>query len=256
MKTCLFKIMVLSGIFFFMCGCSSDENVNGNDLDLSELVIDDYIGDVWDGENVPSWLNERYYDFIIKEKSDWLYESYYPVVLFRVYKFNYQDNLLLALTYNRFGYRGTEFYYAEGTLCYTGKGQQVNFSGVKNSFEKNAELVWSNELGGENHILNVSDFGLDNEDSSEWLQKRINQICENIQEPAQILDEVAIGYVQNDGETGIALRYSYFDKADFSDGPISVYELYTLNGESIEYSGTFKNEILCVKSIKNMSLLQ
>lgn len=76
-------------------------------------------------------------------------ESYYAPELFRVYKFAYEDNLLLALTYNRFGHRENYYYYESETLCYTDDGRRVKFEKVKDSFEKSAILLWTNEMDGE-----------------------------------------------------------------------------------------------------------
>lgn len=67
-------------------------------------------------------------------------ESYWETTLCRAYKFNYKDNLLLVLKYNRFSYRGT-YYNTEGTLCFTKDGRRVKFNDTKDSFEKEPDQI-------------------------------------------------------------------------------------------------------------------
>lgn len=220
MKTYLFKILFLMGTLSFVCGCSSDDN---------GFILDNNIGEKWDGVGLPSWLKERYIDFGFYEK-EWMIESYYAPELFRVYKFAYEGNLLLALTYNRFGHRENYYYYESGTLCYTDDGRRVKFEKVKDSFEKSAVLLWTNEMDGEN-TPQVSDFKLGNTNSLGWLQEVIDKVCKDIQEPDQVLFRVTCGYAYSN--TYIVLDYEYFDKDNLVNGTQIIRNVYTLDGEKI-----------------------
>lgn len=222
MKTYLFKILFLLGTLSFVCGCSSDDN---------GFILDNNIGEKWDGVGLPSWLKERYIDFGLYER-EWMIESYYAPELFRVYKFAYEGNLLLALTYNRFGHRENYYYYESGTLCYTDDGRRVKFEKVKDSFEKSAVLLWTNEMDGEN-TPQVSDFKLGNTNSLGWLQEVIDKVCKNIQEPDQVLFRVTCGYAYSNNNTYIVLDYEYFDKDNLVNGTQIIRNVYTLDGEKI-----------------------
>lgn len=248
MKTYLFRILFLLGTLSFVCGCSSDDNAGS---DFNGFILDNNIGEKWDGVGLPSWLKERYIDFELYE-TEWAIESYYAPELFRVYKFAYEGNLLLALTYNRFGHRENYYYYKSGTLCYTDDGRRVKFEKVKDSFEKSAVLLWTNEMDGEN-TPQVSDFKLGNTNSLGWLQEVIDKVCKDIQEPDQLLCRVTCGYAHNDSNTYIVLDYEYFDKNNLADGPQIIRNVYTLDGEKINIPELKINEEnLCSQKITDI----
>lgn len=240
MKTHLFKILFLLGTLSFVCGCSSDDN---------GFILDNNIGEKWDGVGLPSWLKERYIDFGFYER-EWMIESYYAPELFRVYKFAYEGNLLLALTYNRFGHRENYYYYESGTLCYTDDGRRVKFEKVKDSFEKSAVLLWTNEMDGEN-TPQVSDFKLGNTNSLGWLQEVIDKVCKNIQEPDQVLFRVTCGYAYSNSNTYIVLDYEYFDKDNLVNGTQIIRNVYTLDGEKINIP-ELNEEDLCTQRITDI----
>lgn len=240
MKTYLFKILFLLGTLSFVCGCSSDDN---------GFILDNNIGEKWDGLGLPSWLKERYIDFGFYER-EWMIESYYAPELFRVYKFAYEGNLLLALTYNRFGHRENYYYYESGTLCYTDDGRRVKFEKVKDSFEKSAVLLWTNEMDGEN-TPQVSDFKLGNTNSLGWLQEVIDKVCKNIQEPDQVLFRVTCGYAYSNSNTYIVLDYEYFDKNNLVNGTQIIRNVYTLDGEKINIP-ELNEEDLCTQRITDI----
>lgn len=240
MKTYLFKILFLLGTLSFVCGCSSDDN---------GFILDNNIGEKWDGVGLPSWLKERYIDFGLYER-EWVIESYYAPELFRVYKFAYEGNLLLALTYNRFGHRENYYYYESGTLCYTDDGRRVKFEKVKDSFEKSAVLLWTNEMDGEN-TPQVSDFKLGNTNSLGWLQEVIDKVCKDIQEPDQVLFRVTCGYADSNNNTYIVLDYEYFDKDNLVNGPQIIRNVYTLDGEKINIPELNEKD-LCTQRITDI----
>lgn len=240
MKTYLFKILFLLGTLSFVCGCSSDDN---------GFILDNNIGEKWDGVGLPSWLKERYIDFGLYER-EWMIESYYAPELFRVYKFAYEGNLLLALTYNRFGHRENYYYYESGTLCYTDDGRRVKFEKVKDSFEKSAVLLWTNEMDGEN-TPQVSDFKLGNTNSLGWLQEVIDKVCKNIQEPDQVLFRVTCGYAYSNNNTYIVLDYEYFDKDNLVNGTQIIRNVYTLDGEKINIPELNEKD-LCTQRITDI----
>ena len=229
MKTIFFKFLFLLGVLIFICGCSSNENSTSDNANLRDLILDNNIGEKWDGVGMPSWLKERYHDFMIHE-TKWMEESYVGPTLCMIYKFSYKGNLLLALAYNRFGLLGQKFYNESGTICYTDDGRRVKFENIRDSFEKSAILLGTNELGGEN-TPQVANYELGNIDSLGWLQKVIDKVCEDIREPNQLLYQVACGYAYKDAETYVVLKYEYYDKENLDNGPQEVCNVYTLNGE-------------------------
>lgn len=228
MKTYLFRLLFLLGCLGGAYGCSSDETTV--DTDFNNLILDDNIGEKWDGTGLPSWLKERYLDFMLHE-SGGVIESYYVPALCEIYKFSYQGNLLLALTYSRFGFK-QNYYYNSGTLCYTNDGRRVRFEDIKNDFEKTAVLLWTNRLDDEN-IPQVADYDLENVESLGWLQEAINKACKDIQEPQQFLCRIAWGYAYHNANAYIVLDYTYFDKENLDKGKIKIRNVYTLDGEKI-----------------------
>lgn len=224
MKTYLINFLLLLGILSSISGCSSD------DTDLSDLILDNNIGEKWDGVGMPSWLKERYLTFVLQE-TEWMVESYEAPTLCNIYKFSYMGNTLVALSYKRFSLRQS-FHYESGTICYTDDGRRVKFENLKDSFEKSAILMGTNGLGGKN-TPKVADYELENIDSLGWLQEAIDKVCEDIQQPDQLLCRVACGYAHNDTDTYIVLDYEYFNKENLNNGPQKVRNVYTKNGEKI-----------------------
>lgn len=245
MRIYLFKILFLLGALSFVCGCSSNDNT---DSDFSGFILDNNISEKWDGFGLPSWLKERYSDFLTHE-TGWMTESYYVPALCRVYKFAYKGNLLLALAYNKFGVR-ENYYYESGTICYTDDGRRVKFEKIKDSFEKSAVLLWTNEMDGEN-TPQVTDFELGNTNSLGWLQEVIDKVCKDIQEPNQLLCQVTCGYAHSN--TYIVLDYEYLDKDNLVDGPQIIRNVYTLDGEKINIPELKINEEdLCSQKITDI----
>lgn len=249
MKIYLFNFLFLLGVLGGMCGCSSDENQAGTDLD--KLILDNNIDEKWEGAGLPSWLEERYFDFVLHE-TEWLVESYKGYGLCEAYKFSYKENLLLALTYHRFALR-QNYYYESGTLCYTDDGRRVRFEEVEDDFKKNSVLLWTNRFDNEN-VPQVADFGLKNVESLGWLQDAIDKICKDIQEPEQFLGRVACGYAYSNDHTYIVLDYVYFDKMRLDEGEIKIRNVYTLEGEKVHVSEDMdiKEGDLCVQEIASM----
>lgn len=253
MKTYLFYILIVVGVWGVVCGCS-DANEDGNpEPDLKDLIIDEDIsgsmGEKWDGTALPSWLRDRWFDFILNDLEWWLTESYLAPTLYNVYKFYYKENLLIVLTYNRFGLN-QNYYYESGAVCYTDDGRRVKFDKIKDHFEKNAVLLWSNGFDGE-RIPQVADYNLGDTEGLGWLQEAIDQICEDIQEPDQLLYQVACGYVHAEGATYIMLDYEYFDKNNLNNGEIKIRNIYKLDGEKVTITENLNIEYqeLCVQRI-------
>ena len=253
MKKIFIKLMFVVGILSFACGCSSDtdENIESRSIDINELVLDENTGDKWNGTGLPSWLKDRFSNYVIKE-THWGAESYSGVTLCNVYKHHYEDNLLLVLHYERFGYRGTSYYNESNTLCFTDDGRRVKFEGIKEKFDEKAEPIYTNELGSKEYRIKVEDSALSNVKSLGWLQEVINQICEKVKEPEQVLNKVAFGYAHSDTETYVVVDYEYFDKSNLADGEIRVYNVYTTDGKKIEISKKLKTEELCEQRITSL----
>jgi hypothetical protein len=249
MKIYLFSFLFLLGILGGMCGCSSDEN--SAETDFGNLILDDNIGEKWEGIGLPSWLEKRYFDFVLHE-TEWLAESYKGYGLCEVYKFSYKGNLLLALTYSRFALK-QNYYYESGTLCYTDDGRRVRFEDVKDDFKENSVLLWSNRFDN-GSVPQVADFGLKGVESLGWLQDTIDKICKDIQEPEQLLGRVACGYAYSNDHTYIVLDYVYFDKNNLDEGEIKIRNVYTLEGERVNIFENIdiKEENLCVQEIVSM----
>lgn len=247
MKTFITKLLLMMGILCCFYGCSSDESIDSRNVDLNDLIMDENIGEEWNGTGVPSWLSNRFFNFV-NEETEWLIESYWGVTQCNVYKFNYKNNLLLVLDYNRFGHRNT-YYNTSGKLCFTKDGRRVKFDDIKSGFENAAELVWTNKLGSKGQTIEVADSKLTNASSLSWLQQVINQTCENVKEPDQVLSKIAYGYANDGTNTYIVLDYDYFDKNNLGNGEISVRNVYTTNGEKIDTPKNLKTEELCTQRI-------
>ncbi len=249
MRTYLFRLLFLLGFLGGACGCSSDETEV--DTDFNNLILDDNIGEKWDGTDLPSWLKERYLDFTLHE-SGWVIESYNVPVLCEIYRFSYKGNLLLAFTYSRFGLK-QNYYYESGTLCYTNDGRRVRFEDIKSSFEKTAVLLRSNRLDDEN-VPQIADYGLEDIESLGWLQEAINKVCKDIQEPQQLLCRVACGYAYHNANVYIVLDYVYLDKENLAKGEIKMRNVYTLDGEKINIPENLeiKEENLCSQNITDI----
>lgn len=224
MKTSLLYSWLVVGMLAFACGCSTDE-------DWDDLLLDDNTYEKWDGTALPSWLGDRWFDCMLNDLEWWLTESYLAPTLYNVYKFYYKENLLLVLTYDRFSFN-QNYYYESGAVCYTDDGRRVKFDKIKDHFEKNAVLLWSNGFDGK-RIPQVADYNLGDTEGLGWLQEAIDQICEDIQEPDQLLYQVACGYVHADDATYIVLDCEYFDKNNLNNGKIKIRNIYKPDGEKV-----------------------
>lgn len=254
MKTFSFKFFMIMGLLSLAYGCSSDENVNMNDTKFEELIMDDNIGETWNGSGLPSWFYNRVFNYV-NEETEWFVESYRGTTLYNAYKLNYKNNLLLLLNYDRFGYRST--YYAEsGTVCFTNDGRKVNYAEIKDKLKGEAELVWTNELGSGEYAVKVADANLDNVSSLNWLQQVVDRICQDIKEPEQVLCKLAFGYAYDEAKTYVVVDYKYFDKNCLENGQVGVRNVYTLDGKMIEMPNNLKIEKLCVQRITDILQLK
>ena len=242
MKTRMFNLLFLLGIIGFTSSCSSSEEGIQENAPLEELVMDDgFVGEKWDGEGIPSWLRERFFDFQLYEETHWGYENYLGTNYHSIYKFTYNDNLLVALSYYRFGGGEQGFYLDSGTLCYTDEGKRVEFNHVKDQFEQTAELIYPKN--GE-YIPQVSKIAPDLL-SLDWIQPEINRIYAAIQVPEKML--AAMGLTNDDTHNYIVLIYDYWDRSNLTNGLLRVENIYTLDGEK-------KNELINDIKYKNICL--
>ena len=52
-------------------GCANDDEIST----LEDVIIDDHVSEKWDGEGIPSWLEDRFFDYVLKE-TNWFIQSY------------------------------------------------------------------------------------------------------------------------------------------------------------------------------------
>lgn len=228
MKTRMFNLLFLLGILGFANSCSSSEDGIMENAPLEELIMDDgFVGEKWDGEGILSWLHDRLFDFILYEK-DWFTSSYDMPMLYKLYRFTYQDNLMVALEY--YCYRGKE---AEtGVVCYTNDGKRVSFNNVKHAFDQTSALVWTNQWDDE-QIPQLADFKLDGR-NVDWLQSVIDQACMDIQEPAQFLYTIYSGIDEENQCVLFAYEYANLATTDDDNLPKGVYYCFNMDGELVD----------------------
>lgn len=230
----MFNLLFLLGILGFANSCSSSEDGIMENAPLEELIMDDgFVGEKWDGEGIPSWLHDRHFDYVTQEKIWWFQQSCEIALFEDIYKFTYDEHLMVVIFYNRYagGLGSAEL--ESGTMCFTDEGKRVDFNHVKGQFEQTAELIYTNQMDGEN-IPQVSVFAPDFQ-SMDWIQSEINKICAEIQEPEQSLTRIGLAY--DDTHNFVVLFYAYWDKSNVELGSITVENVYTLDGEK-------KNDII------------
>ncbi len=233
MKTYLTKLLILLGLVGLWSGCSLEDRDGLGDYELDELVLDDFVGDEWDGVGLPSWLGKRYFEDFQLDLG-WFHTSYWPAILIRIYSFEYRNNVLLALSCEFYAYNKHE----SCLMCYTSDGRKIDFDKIKGYFNRDARLIWSNALDGDN-VPQASDFIHNTYADLSWLQVVFNQICEEIIEPNKVLSEIRCGIVEDDGQQYVFLRYEYYDPTDMNNGPISETRVFHLDGRTA--SITFDN---------------
>lgn len=243
-------MIFVAGVLSCAYGCSSEEKMNFDNINFEDLIIDENIGEKWDGAGLPSWFYDRFFDYTNKE-TEWHIESYLGATLYNVYKVNYKGNLLLVLSYDRFGCSET-YYNESGTICFTDDGRRIRYDDIKNSLKEESELIWTNELGSEEYTMDVADSKLNGTDGLDWLQPVVDKVYQEIEEPDQVLCRLAFGYAYDETETYIIVDYKYFDKNQLQKGEICVRNVYKMDGTMIELFKNLKTEELCVQRITDI----
>lgn len=194
---------LLVAIFFSGSGCSDDLYLSDN-----ELYTGDGVCEVWTGDGIPTWLQDRQCKF--EMDAGWLIKSEGFDVLWRAYKFEYKSTLMLALEYEKVGYVDS---WEEGTICYAADGRAVNFSKVRDSFKKGAELIWTNEFCLEGSEPQVSDCGFENPESFGWFQEAIDTTCREVREAGNfMLGIYLLESYDEEGNSYLSIRYIYADR--------------------------------------------
>ena len=227
MKTYLTKVLILLGLAGLWSGCSLEDRDSLGDYELDELVLDDFVGEEWDGVGLPSWLWKRYasdFGFDLR----WELSSYWPTILLRVYSFSYKNNTLLVLSGDFFADKYTE----SCTMCYAGNGRRIDFEKIKGYFEKSSSLIYSNAFDGDK-TPKVSDFNLEPNDNLTWLQSEIDDICLSIHEPEQVLAAITCGYVNIEQQLRFVLEFKYYDSKNMENGPIRNRRIFQPNGQLV-----------------------
>lgn len=238
----MLNLLFLLGIIGFASSCSSSEDGFLENAPLEELIMDDgFVGEKWDGEGIPSWLADRFFEFKLYEETHWGYENYLGTDYNAIYRFTYNGNLMVALSYHHYGGGSQGFYLDSGTLCYTDEGKRVDFNRVKGQFEQTAELIYPKD--GEN-VPQVSNIAPELQ-SLDWVQPEINRICAEMQGPEQVISVMGAGY--DNTHNYVVLIYEYWEKSNFTNGPIRVENVYTLDGEK-------KNELINDIKYENIRL--
>lgn len=205
---------------FGMTGCSE------------ENYFEESLGEEWNGEGLPTWIGEWSFKHWIQ--SNWATSSASFEVLWKAYKFEHDGRLLLAMSYEKvyyIGYKGE--FWEENTLCCDTYGRDVSFSAVESSFEKGAELIWTNEICTEKSIPQISDCELENPQSLNWLQKDIDKACREVQKAGNFMLVFDIGYCDDEsGNPYVYLVYEYAVRAE--KNRIKVSNVYTMDGEKVD----------------------
>lgn len=223
-------------------GCANDDEIST----LEDVIIDDHVSEKWDGEGIPSWLEDRFFDYVLKE-TNWFIQSYAAPTEYRIYTFDYKESAMIAIDYERFGY-ATSYYQESGTVCYTDDGRRVNFQLVKGAFDHSSRLLWSNIWIDEN-IPQITDFNLPDNEQLGWVQDKINHICKKMVESEHLVYRMGCGI--DDETTNVILLYEYVDKKNPDQKPSVVKEVYTQDGKEItkeDENVTNNNYELCILS--------
>lgn len=198
---------------FGMAGCSE------------ENYFEESLGEEWNGEGLPSWIHEWQFKHFLK--SEWGFDSYMFGVLWKFYKFEHNGKLLLAMKYEKVG---REYNWEEDTLCCDAYGRDVKFSAVKDSFEKGAELIWTNEFCTENAMPQISDCNVEDPQSFSLLQNKIDKFCQEVREAGNFMLELRADFYEDEkGETIVRMKYDYADRA--KKKRTVVIKKYTMTGE-------------------------
>ncbi len=224
MKNTLINLILFFSIPTFISGCADN------------WILDDNISEEWNGEGVPSWLPNRISDYQIE--TGWATSSYFEGDLVEIYSFTHKSNLLMAVKYSRGIYEGIEY----GTLYYTQDGRKVSEEKVKGSFNKDAKLVWSNEIGSIHRPINIKRLTLENGSSMEWFQDKIDGICKEFLHSEFFLAELTFGC--DEPENCLLISYTYNDCKE-PHGLTRISQAYTRTGEKITDFSTIEFTKLC-----------
>lgn len=193
----------------------------------------------WNGEGLPTWIND--WGFLHDLKMEWGTDSYLFGVLWKLYKFEHNDKLLLAMSYEKVGY---EYDWEENTLCYDAYGREVNFSKVRESFRKNVALIYTNEICLENSVPQLPNDYFENPQSSGWFQEAINESCREVREAGNFMLTFHFGQLIDEaGNSYPNIEYDYADRTEKKRTTVS--KIYTISGEKMNNvsKAYFKREI-------------
>lgn len=189
-------ILVMLGLY---SGCSKDLNSTYDDICIDDRMV----LKKWSGDDIPFWLADRYYQDVVL-KLGLKYTESGPTEFLWVYKFKHNGLTLLALSFDVF--YGDRY---SGVLCYSDDGRGVDFEKVQNSFGKNATLVSTNVWFRDNAPA-LSDFGFEDDERLEWLQRTIMNLCEGVRKSGLFLYSINCGYAKSNDDVYVYLRYDYF----------------------------------------------
>lgn len=189
-----------------------------------DWILDDNVSEEWNGEGIPSWASDRIFDYQLE--SGWGASSYFEGELAEVFSFTHKNNLLAAIKYSRGIYEKVE----RGTLYYTRDGRKVNEGKVKESFDKTAKLVWSNEIGSIYRPIDIGKLELEDSASMAWFQDKLNIICKEFLHSDFFLAELTFGC--DESENHFWISYTYNDCKE-PHGLTRISKAYTRSGEEI-----------------------
>ena len=245
------KKQVLHLLFVAFClsnvGCSKEDPHNEIDNKINNKIgnnensnneSSNVNSSKWNGEETPTWLADKQFEITLP----WTHESFYPNILWKVYKFTHDNNLQVAISYEK-----VALDYRTGIVCYDSKGQQVNFDKVEKSFKKNAILIHTNFIGEKGIIPQICEYELNDCEKLQGLQKDINQLCKETDAADRFTLEIACGYCSDGTNTYIALKHLCFDRT--KKQKIKTTWFYTPTGQKLDINPSLKSWNLKVKQL-------
>ncbi|WP_373840612.1 hypothetical protein [Bacteroides heparinolyticus] len=222
MKKILFYLL-LAAFCLSNAGCSKED-----------FYIDNNVSNEWNGEGTPTWLEDKQFEITMP----WAHESFHPNILWKVYKFTHEDNLLVAISYEK-----VALDYISGIACYASNGRQVNFDKVEGSFKKNAKLICTNFIGEQGIIPQVCQYELNDCEKLQWLQEDINLLCKEIDATGNRFTlRISCGYCSDDVNKYIVLEHLCFDRTKKQS--IKTAWFYTPAGQKLDTAPSIKSRNL------------
>ena len=238
MKAKFVYMLLLLGLMCSTC-CSED------------FFLDDYEGECWNGQGLPSWINEKNENY--KQELDPHYDCVNPhsdYLLCNLYRFKYQNEWYIAMAYERcypsfLEPEKNKFSYISDTFFYNAYCKKVNPDKVEKDFNLGKELIWSNEIGPNGYIPQIKDFTSSQyltyeQREQDWLQKKIMEVCESLSVQNSYIIDISISNCSvSDENIYVEFYYRCYERNNST--LVTVRRFFSLEGKEVLLEGDLRH---------------